>query len=341
MDIIVSIMITCYNLQDCIDTAIESVVSQNMPFEWEILVGDDGSTDDTVMHIQKWIKKYPHNIKLFIMPRESDSIKNGTRAARNRANLLRNAKGRYLIFLDGDDQYLGTEKIETQVRFLEDVDHQDCSAVAHNIIAYDVDKNEKHLLADASLKEGAVDKKRYIQELYFHTNTILFRRSCLETLLNEKYIDFLNDNFITFIILQYGDIYYMKAPWAQYNLTGQGLWTGKKKTYGCFRNIILYDLEREMNRSLRFSVLIRHISNFRYLLKNYKTEDRAYIEPLVEELDKKSFHYTFLLFNLNGKHSLNELIELLVLKIKVSAVTAYIHIKRIPVYIKRYGRGRK
>ena len=37
----ISIMITSYNLEDCIDTAIESVVRQRMPCEWEILVGDD------------------------------------------------------------------------------------------------------------------------------------------------------------------------------------------------------------------------------------------------------------------------------------------------------------
>ena len=43
-----SILITSYNLEEYISQAIESVVKQNMPFEWELLIGDDGSTDGTV-----------------------------------------------------------------------------------------------------------------------------------------------------------------------------------------------------------------------------------------------------------------------------------------------------
>ena len=47
----ISVMITSYNLQDYIDAAIESVVRQEMPCDWEILIGDDGSTDGTVMQL--------------------------------------------------------------------------------------------------------------------------------------------------------------------------------------------------------------------------------------------------------------------------------------------------
>ena len=66
-------------------------------------------------------------------------------------------------------------------------------------------------------------------------------------MLDKRYRDFLNDNFITFLMLQYGNIYYLPYSWAQYNLTGDGLWTGKKRSYGCFRNMILYDLEKSIN----------------------------------------------------------------------------------------------
>ena len=75
-----SVMITSYNLQDYIDAAIESVVRQEMPCDWEILIGDDGSTDGTVEHINRWIEKYPNNIKLFCHSREGDEGKLGSRA---------------------------------------------------------------------------------------------------------------------------------------------------------------------------------------------------------------------------------------------------------------------
>ena len=71
-----SILLTSYNLVDNIDAAISSIVVQEMPFDWELLVGDDGSTDGTVEHVQEWVKKYPNNIQLIQHPRDGEA-KNG------------------------------------------------------------------------------------------------------------------------------------------------------------------------------------------------------------------------------------------------------------------------
>lgn len=335
MNIKVSILVTCYNLQDSISDAISSVVSQEMPFEWELLIGDDGSNDNTVEIVSNWINKYPNNIHLFIMPRTDDEVKNGTRAARNRANLLKQASGEYLIFLDGDDIFLGTEKLKKQVEILDNNAYNHCSGVAHNIIAYDVEKNNKRNMVDSDLQDGVIATKRYIRELYFHTNTILFRRKCVEMMLDPMYCDYLNDNFITFIILQYGQLYYLHNAWAQYNLTGQGLWTGKKRTYGCFRNIILYDLEKKINPSLSKEILVRNISNFRYIFHNYNCEDKTLIKPLVKELSDPPFHATLLLYNMIGNMNFKEKKELMIMKLKVFICTNSNRIKRIPIYIKK------
>ena len=301
----VSVMITCYNCEQCIDDAIQSVVSQELPFEWELLIGDDGSSDTTVAHVKKWIEKYPDNIKLFIMQRDETQVKNGTRAARNRANLLKNACGDYLIFLDGDDQFLGTEKIKKQVELLDNPSYSKCSCVAHNIVANDIQNEKKYPLTEQTLKDGIVDTKLYWKKMYFHTNTILFRKCCKELMLNEQYCDYLNDNFITYIILQYGQIYYLHDLWAQYNLTGNGLWTGKKRTYGCFRNMILYDLEIRINKELEKESFIRHLYDFRYIFQNYNSEDKEIIRPLVCGLNREQFKYTTIMYLLDSE--LNEI----------------------------------
>ena len=49
-------MLTSYNLVDYIDTSIASVVNQEMPCDWELLIGDDGSNDGTVDKIKIWIE---------------------------------------------------------------------------------------------------------------------------------------------------------------------------------------------------------------------------------------------------------------------------------------------
>lgn len=323
----VSIMITSYNLEDYIDAAINSVLSQKMPFDWELLIGDDGSTDGTVAHINKWTNKYPENIKLFIMDRSEAVSKNGTRAAKNRANLLEHASGEYLAYLDGDDQLLGTDKFVRQVEILETEKYKHCSCVAHNIYAYDVPKKEKKPMANTSMPDGIIDTKKYLKSMYFHTNTILFRKCCKEMMLRPEYRGYLNDNFITYLILQYGPIYYLHDLWAQYNLTGNGLWTGKKKIYGCFRNSILCDLEKEVNPSLEKEVFYRHASNFRLIFQLYKPENKEQITPLVADLDESTFSYTLLLYKSKSELSTTERIKRKILRFRVEWIIIKQHLK--------------
>lgn len=325
----VSIMITCYNCENCIDDAINSVVSQKMPFSWELLIGDDGSNDSTINHINRWIKKFPHNIKLFIMKRGPSEVKNGKRAAKNRANLLEHAIGEYLIFLDGDDQFLGEEKIKRQIEILDSANYQNCSCVAHNILANDITGGKKYPLTDIQFPNGMVDTIKYWKTLYFHTNTILFRECCKNMMLQEKYRDYLNDNFITYIILQYGQIYYLRDIWAQYNLTGNGLWTGKKRTYGCFRNMILFDMEKEINSGLKYASFVRHLYDFRYIFANYSKDDKENIQPLIADLTEPRFHYTLLMYNLQNNVSSKIKLEQAMLYFRVRLVSIVRHMVNI------------
>ena len=200
----ISVLVTSYNLVNAIDNAINSVVMQEMPFDWELIIGDDGSTDGTIEHIQEWTKKYPGKIILVQHPRENEAKKTGFRAAQNRAKLLERATGDYINYLDGDDVFLGTEKLKTQVEMLEKPDYKNCSCCAHNTIAYVKKEDRKYCMTDEKIDTQVFTAKQYWPHMYFHTNTILFRRKCIPMLLDPLYRDYLNDTFITFIILQYG-----------------------------------------------------------------------------------------------------------------------------------------
>ena len=140
----ISVMLTSYNLVDYIDESISSVVNQDFPCDWELLIGDDGSNDGTIEKLKVWQSKYPENISYVVRDRPATKVKDGYRAAKNRAALLDQATGDYLIFLDGDDCWLGTEKIKTQFQILEDPANADCSCCAHNIQAYVIPENRKY-----------------------------------------------------------------------------------------------------------------------------------------------------------------------------------------------------
>ncbi|PLX03000.1 MAG: hypothetical protein C0594_11295 [Marinilabiliales bacterium] len=89
-----SIIIPTYNRADFLDKAIQSVLNQSYP-NWELLVVDDGSTDST----QKLIRSYKHNKIKYIYQNNAERS-----TARNNGILM--ANGKYICFLDSDDQYL-------------------------------------------------------------------------------------------------------------------------------------------------------------------------------------------------------------------------------------------
>ena len=84
----VSIILTSYNQGKFIEEAINSVLAQSYK-NWELLIVDDGSTDNTLLIIDKYIKQYPDSIKLYTL-----------------------AKSVYIAFLEADDLRLKTSLLQ-------------------------------------------------------------------------------------------------------------------------------------------------------------------------------------------------------------------------------------
>ncbi|NJL62949.1 MAG: glycosyltransferase [Methylacidiphilales bacterium] len=109
---LVSIIIPCFNASRWLSEAIDSCLQQTYS-NIEIIIIDDGSTDNSWEIIKNYSDKYSNKIKC-----RSISHRGGNHA-RNLAISLSN--GEYIQFLDADD-YILPEKIEHQVRFLETTD---------------------------------------------------------------------------------------------------------------------------------------------------------------------------------------------------------------------------
>jgi len=104
---LVSIITPSYNSSKFIEETIASVQAQTYSY-WEMLITDDGSTDNSFEIIKKICKK-DSRIKLF-------SIKNaGPAVARN--NSIKHAKGKYIAFIDSDDLWM-SEFLSTSIKFI-------------------------------------------------------------------------------------------------------------------------------------------------------------------------------------------------------------------------------
>ncbi len=108
----VSIITPSYNSSKFIAKCIESVLSQTYK-NWEMIVVDDRSPDNSNEIIQSYIKK-DSRIRLIELEKNS-----GPAVARNRA--IKESKGRYIAFLDSDDVWM-EEKLQIQLSFMQEND---------------------------------------------------------------------------------------------------------------------------------------------------------------------------------------------------------------------------
>lgn len=108
MDELVSIIMPSYNTENYIAASIQSVLDQTYQ-NWELLLVDDCSTDDTDAVVAPFLS----DARIRYLKNEQNS---GAAISRNRA--LREAKGRWVAFLDSDDLWYPT-KLEAQLKFMQ------------------------------------------------------------------------------------------------------------------------------------------------------------------------------------------------------------------------------
>ena len=108
----VSVIIPAYNCAPYIQEAVESVLNQTYQ-NFELLIVDDGSADDTRRILKEFEKKYPDRVRNFYQSNQ------GASAARNKA--LKESRGEYIAFLDADDVWY-PQKLAKQIQVLENTE---------------------------------------------------------------------------------------------------------------------------------------------------------------------------------------------------------------------------
>lgn len=110
---LVSIITPCYNSAKFIGETIDSIQAQTFK-DWELIITDDCSTDNTTEIIERYIAADPR-IKLYKLEKNS-----GGGVARN--NSIKEAKGRYIAFCDSDDRW-HPWKLAKQLEFMQKNDY--------------------------------------------------------------------------------------------------------------------------------------------------------------------------------------------------------------------------
>lgn len=116
---LVSVCVTTFNHEKYIAQCLESVFSQVVDFDVEVIVGEDDSSDDTLAICQQFSAKYQDRMTLICGKRADAYVAPGVATSRsNWLRILSVAQGDYIAFLDGDDYWIDEFKLKKQVEAL-------------------------------------------------------------------------------------------------------------------------------------------------------------------------------------------------------------------------------
>ncbi|MCL2764379.1 MAG: glycosyltransferase [Treponema sp.] len=176
-----SVVVLTYNQEHYISRTLDSILEQEHKYQYEILIGEDCSKDNTRNIILEYKKSYPDIIKLLLNEHNMGMIKNFF-------NVLQHCKGKYIFFCAGDDYWLNG-KVSTQIDFMEK--NPDIGMCCANAVY--LHENGKKILT--KIKNGLHNYEDLIQN-----NDIVQVTACIKNQFIPEYIkciDPVNKNWLT------------------------------------------------------------------------------------------------------------------------------------------------
>jgi glycosyltransferase involved in cell wall biosynthesis len=213
----VSVVLRTYEHAHFIAQAIESVLIQQTPFRFELVIGEDCSTDGTREIVEEYAQRHPQSIKAVLPPR---NIGHG--------EILRDAlgaaTGELIAYLDGDDYWTSPDKLARQVAFLEQ--NPDCTSCFHDVsLIYDEAGVPSGALIPR-LGEQRFTLEQIVMECFVPAPTMMFRREVAEALpdwtFDSPWIDWL----IHIRAAQLGSLGYLPLALAAYRVHRGGMFSG-------------------------------------------------------------------------------------------------------------------
>jgi len=118
---LVSVTVITYQHADYIRKCLDGILMQKTKFPYEVIIGEDGSTDGTKEICKEYAEMHPDRIRLFLRDRNISHYKVGdTRFRFNGAFTSMSARGDYIAICEGDDHWTDIYKLKKQVDILEE-----------------------------------------------------------------------------------------------------------------------------------------------------------------------------------------------------------------------------
>lgn len=168
-DLMLSVHMITYNHEKYIEQAIKGVLMQETNFDFELIIADDCSPDDTAKIVEDIIKNHPKGYKIKYFRQDTNIGMNA-----NAAFAFANCKGKYVAICEGDDYWTDPLKLYKQVDFLES--NSEYGLIHTDSLAYNQSKGEFEILKKMKNKYKSFFEELMFGNAHIYTLTVCFRK---------------------------------------------------------------------------------------------------------------------------------------------------------------------
>ena len=252
---LVSVMMITYNQEPYIREAVESIMAQDTPFEYELLIGEDCSSDGTRSIAEQLQKEFPDRIRLFYSDCNIGWNYNIER-------LRRRIRGKFIAWCEGDDYWTDPQKLVKQVAMIERTN------TAVNVAFYKMLEPDGRMLPQVCNCPEVMTYDQF--PMYFHFSTYLIRTDVLSRA-HEDYpgIPEWYDTVMMPILSTCGKISVLPEIVSVYRITNNGIATSlsgrQKRIREMEENVASYLYGPKQNRQKALLSILRESALYFYL----------------------------------------------------------------------------
>ena len=217
----VSISMVTYNHEKFIAQAIDSILMQEVDFEYEIVIGEDCSTDNTRQIVLDYQKRYPDKIRLLL-----PEVNLG--AHTNAINTYKACKGQYIALLEGDDYWLSSDKLRKQVEFLDR--NSEFTICFTNSLIFREDNPQQSTLFLSNQAEVSTIENLLVCN-FISTPSVMYRNGIVRDFPAWYTEQGMGDWTLYILLAEHGKVGYIDEVMSAYRIHLGGVWSTKSRNY--------------------------------------------------------------------------------------------------------------
>lgn len=172
---LVSVIVIAYNQEQYIAQCLDSILEQEVNFPYEIIIGEDNSTDGTRAICESYADQHPNKIRLIEHSRENViKIDGKPTGIFNMLYNYQETNGKYVALCEGDDYWCSKEKLQKQVDFLEA--NNDFAICFHPVKLLN-EAGELHADHQTHPPKGVSDVHDLVHGNYMRTPSVMYRKT--------------------------------------------------------------------------------------------------------------------------------------------------------------------